>query len=49
LPQINRLTAMLIRGDAETSVIDFSPAMMACCSREGSLWKLAWTLAPRSR
>jgi phosphohistidine phosphatase len=49
LPHINRLTAMLISGDAEVGVIDFMPAMMACCGREGSLWKLAWTLAPHSR
>jgi phosphohistidine phosphatase len=49
LPHIKRLAAMLTSGDAETDVIDFRPAMMACCSREGSLWRLAWTLAPRSR
>ena len=46
LPHMNRLAALLVHGDAEGDPIKFIPAMMACFSRVGSLWKLNWTLAP---
>ena len=46
LPHMNRLAALLARGDAEGNAINFIPGMLACYSREGSLWKLSWTLAP---
>ena len=46
LPHINRLAALLVHGDAEGHSIKFIPAMIACFSREGPLWKLNWTLAP---
>ena len=46
LPHMNRLAALLAQGDAEGDSIKFIPAMMACYSREGSLWKLNWTLGP---
>jgi phosphohistidine phosphatase len=47
LPHMNRLAALLARGDAERDEINFMPAMMACYRREGSLWTLIWTLTPR--
>jgi hypothetical protein len=43
---MSRLAALLARGNAEGNTINFIPAMIACYSREGSLWKLNWTLAP---
>ncbi len=47
LPHMNRLASLLLnRGDAGGDAINFTPAMMACCSREGSNWKLAWLIAP---
>jgi phosphohistidine phosphatase len=46
LPHMKRLGALLTSGDAERDFLDFSPAMMACFSREGSIWKLVWTLLP---
>jgi phosphohistidine phosphatase len=49
LPHLNRLASLLSRGDVVGDVINFMPAMMACYGREGSLWKLNWTLAPQSR
>jgi len=47
LPHMNRLACLLLdRGDAESEVINFAPAMMACCVRENAIWKLSWTLEP---
>ena len=47
LPHMNRLASFLLnRCDVEGDVINFAPAMMACCIREGSIWKLAWTIVP---
>ncbi|MGH7927224.1 MAG: phosphohistidine phosphatase SixA, partial [Candidatus Binatia bacterium] len=46
LPHLNRLSSLLSRGDAEGDMIAFAPAMLACYGREGSLWKLNWTLTP---
>jgi phosphohistidine phosphatase SixA len=46
LPHMKRLGALLTCGDPERDFLDFSPAMMACFSREGSIWKLVWTLLP---
>jgi len=46
LPHMNRLAALLVQGDTDRQVVEFSPAMLVCCSRDGSQWKIAWTLAP---
>ena len=46
LPHMNRLAALLARGDGAGDALNFLPAMMACCRREGSLWTLNWTLSP---
>ena len=46
LPHMSRLAALLAPGGAEGNAINFIPAMIACYSREGSLWKLNWTIAP---
>lgn len=46
LPYLNRLAALLIAGDPEHGVVQFAPAMMACCSKESDRWNIDWTLAP---
>jgi phosphohistidine phosphatase len=46
LPHMNRLAALLGGGDGRGDEVDFMPAMMACYSREGSLWRLDWKIAP---
>ena len=47
LPHMNRLAALLVNGDTDRQIIEFSPATMVCCSRNGVHWKIAWTLAPQ--
>jgi phosphohistidine phosphatase len=44
LPHLNRLLALLIKGDDESQVMEFPPAAMVCCSNETSKWKISWTL-----
>lgn len=44
LPHMNRLAALLINGNLNRNVVDFSPASMVCCSRRDSQWTLAWML-----
>jgi phosphohistidine phosphatase len=46
LPHMNRLAALLGGGNAEGKRINFVPAMMVCYRREGSLWRLDWTITP---
>ncbi len=48
LPHMNRLAALLIKGDPDRGVVDFAPASMVCCSRSNSRWMLAWILTPHS-
>jgi phosphohistidine phosphatase len=48
LPHLGRLAALLVKGDSERETIHFKPAAMACLSRSGSEWTLAWTLDPDS-
>lgn len=47
LPHLNRLVALLVSGQIQSEV-EFAPATMVCCSRDGSRWKIAWILGPRS-
>jgi phosphohistidine phosphatase len=47
-PHLGRLAALLVKGDSERETIHFQPAVMACLSRSGSEWTLAWTLEPDS-
>ena len=47
LPYMKRLAALLVTGDPERAVIDFSPATMVCCSQEPTGWKIKWILAPQ--
>jgi phosphohistidine phosphatase len=49
LPHMNRLAALLIHGDADRRAVEFSPATVVCCSRDGTDWKIAWTIGPQSR
>jgi phosphohistidine phosphatase len=46
LPHMNRLAALLVNGDANRQVVEFGPATVACCSRAGSQWEVAWVLSP---
>jgi phosphohistidine phosphatase len=46
LPYMNRLVALLVRGDPEASVINLRPAAMVCCSKVAAQWKIDWHLAP---
>lgn len=46
LPFMNRLAAMLVCGDPERLVVDFSPATLVCLSYSGSRWNLQWFLTP---
>ncbi len=48
LPHLNRLAALLISGDVESGVMEFPPATMVCCARDGSKWTIVWTLTPRT-
>jgi phosphohistidine phosphatase len=43
LPYLNRLASLLVSGDPNRKVIDFSPAMMACCARVDARWQIQWT------
>jgi hypothetical protein len=36
----------LLRGDGESDVFEFLPAMLARFAREGSVWNLNWTIVP---
>ncbi|HEY7317322.1 MAG TPA: phosphohistidine phosphatase SixA [Candidatus Binatia bacterium] len=47
LPHLNRLLALLVRGDTELVVMELAPATLVCCSFDGSKWKIAWTLSPQ--
>jgi phosphohistidine phosphatase len=48
LPHLARLVALLVTGDSERETIHFAPAMMACLVRNGTAWRIAWTLEPGS-
>lgn len=47
LPHLNRLAMLLVNGGTDGQ-IEFSPATMICCSRNGGRWKIAWALAPHA-
>jgi len=49
LPYMGRLASLLVRGDAEATIVDFQSAAMVCCSRTGAQWKIEWHLAPPRR
>lgn len=49
LPHMNRLVALLVRGDPEATVISLRPAAMVCCSKVAAQWKIEWHLAPAQR
>jgi phosphohistidine phosphatase len=46
LPYMNRLVALLVRGDPEATVINLQPAAMVCCSKVAAQWKIDWHLTP---
>jgi phosphohistidine phosphatase len=46
LPYLRRLAGLLVNGDPERNVVDFTPATLVCCQREDSLWKISWVLMP---
>ena len=46
LPHMSRLAALLVNGDPDRPVIEFSPAMIVCCSKAGTQWQIDWQIAP---
>lgn len=46
LPHLARLVALLVAGDSEKRVADFSPATIVCIARDGRKWRLNWTMSP---
>jgi phosphohistidine phosphatase len=44
LPHMNRLAALLVSGNLNSAVVDFSPASMVCCARGAAQWTLVWKL-----
>ncbi len=46
LPHLHRLVALLVRGDAESQLMEIPPATMVCCSSDRSKWEVVWTLTP---
>lgn len=46
LPHLGRLAALLVTGDGERSVVEFSPASAVCLSRVDGGWKVEWSLTP---
>jgi phosphohistidine phosphatase len=48
LPHLGRLAALLLTGDSERTMVDFSPATMVCLSRARGSWSLGWVLRPET-
>ncbi|MGE5852780.1 MAG: phosphohistidine phosphatase SixA [Deltaproteobacteria bacterium] len=42
LPYLNRLAALLTRGDPNRAVVEFLPAMMIGFERQDYQWKITW-------
>ena len=45
LPYLNRLVSSLVTGDPDRTVVEFTPAMIVCCSKENDRWNIEWTSA----
>jgi hypothetical protein len=43
---MSRLVALLVTGDPERDVVDFSPATLVCCAEEATRWSIKWMLGP---
>jgi phosphohistidine phosphatase len=46
LPFMSRLAGLLVIGDPEQQVVEFSPATLVCFIRSAAQWKMAWQIAP---
>lgn len=46
LPYLGRLASLLVSGDSEGSVIEFTPATIVCLTRQAARWKLNWRISP---
>lgn len=46
LPFMSRLAGLLVNGDPERPVVEFSPAALVCLTRSAAQWKMAWQVAP---
>jgi phosphohistidine phosphatase len=46
LPFMSRLAGLLVNGDPERPVVEFSPAALVCFTRSAAQWKMAWQVAP---
>jgi phosphohistidine phosphatase len=46
LPHLGRLASLLVTGDCERKMVEFSPATMVCVARSQAKWTLAWAISP---
>ena len=46
LPHLSRLVSLLVKGDPEIQVVNFTPAAVVCLSHVEGIWELRWTLTP---
>jgi phosphohistidine phosphatase len=46
LPFMSRLAGLLVHGDPERPVVEFSPAALVCFTRSAAQWKMIWQIAP---
>ncbi len=45
LPYLGRLAGLLVGGDIDDSVVEFSPATLVCLSRRSASWQLKWSIS----
>jgi phosphohistidine phosphatase len=48
LPHVSRLAALLLVGDSEKTIVDFTPATIVCLARAQGTWTLSWIFAPET-
>jgi phosphohistidine phosphatase len=46
LPHLARLASLLLTGDSERPMVEFSTATIACLSWNGESWKFSWIISP---
>jgi len=45
LPLLSRLAALLVQGDSERPVVEFSPATLVCLCKSPAGWEIDWKIA----
>jgi phosphohistidine phosphatase len=46
LPHMGRLASLLSGGNPDVHLMVFQPATLACLTRNGNIWQLAWSIDP---